>query len=71
MSTTEPITSGLPLVCGMPVSLAALEEDHIRRVLAGSPSITDAAITLGIDQATLYRKRKRLGLPPAKVGRKY
>jgi transcriptional regulator of acetoin/glycerol metabolism len=32
-----------------------LEAEHIRRVLAASP-------TLGIDPSTLYRKRKRYGL---------
>lgn len=45
------------------VSLAELEAAHIKRVLAASPSMTVAAAILGIDMATLYRKRLRLGLP--------
>jgi two-component system, NtrC family, response regulator AlgB len=40
------------------VTLAKIEEEHIRRVLAVSPSLQDAADTLGIDQATLWRRRK-------------
>jgi NtrC-family two-component system response regulator AlgB len=47
---------------GGAVTLEALEAEHLRRVLAASPSLEDAAATLGIDASTLYRKRKRLGL---------
>jgi NtrC-family two-component system response regulator AlgB len=47
---------------GGPVTLEALENEHIRRVLASSPSLEDAAHILGIDPSTLYRKRKKLGL---------
>ena len=47
---------------GKPVALDELEAEHIRRVLSSSTSLTEAAETLGIDQATLYRKRKKLGL---------
>jgi len=47
---------------GAPLSLEKLEELHIRRVLETTPSLVQAAETLGIDQATLYRKRKKLGL---------
>ena len=46
---------------GAAVTLEALEAEHIRRLLASSPSLEDAAQTLGIDSSTLYRKRKRLG----------
>lgn len=45
------------------LSLAEVEAEHIKRVLAASPSMTVAAAILGIDTATLYRKRLRLGLP--------
>jgi NtrC-family two-component system response regulator AlgB len=45
---------------GGPVTLEALEAEHIRRVLAASPSLVEAARTLGIDPSTLYRKRKRI-----------
>ncbi|HTU91104.1 MAG TPA: sigma-54 dependent transcriptional regulator [Gemmataceae bacterium] len=47
---------------GGAVTLDALEAEHIRCVLANSPSLEDAAATLGIDPSTLYRKRKRYGL---------
>lgn len=47
---------------GAAVTLDQLEAEHIRRVLAASPSLEDAAATLGIDPSTLYRKRKRLGI---------
>lgn len=47
---------------GDPVSLARIEEEHIRRVLAGAKSLQEAADTLGIDQATLWRRRKRYGI---------
>ncbi len=46
---------------GGAVTLEDLEAEHIRRVLAASPSLEDAARTLGIDPSTLYRKRKKLG----------
>jgi len=46
---------------GGPVTLEALEAEHIRRVLAGAASSIDAAAVLGIDPSTLYRKRKRYG----------
>jgi NtrC-family two-component system response regulator AlgB len=47
---------------GEGVPIDAVEVEHIRRVLASSPSLDDAARTLGIDPSTLYRKRKRYGL---------
>jgi NtrC-family two-component system response regulator AlgB len=47
---------------GEGVTLEELEVEHIRRVLAGSASLEEAARKLGIDSTTLYRKRKRYGL---------
>jgi NtrC-family two-component system response regulator AlgB len=47
---------------GAALTLEKLEELHIRKVLARIPNLGEAAEMLGIDQATLYRKRKKLGL---------
>ena len=47
---------------GARVTLDELETEHIRRVLAQAASMEEAAQILGIDPATLYRKRKRNGL---------
>jgi two-component system, NtrC family, response regulator AlgB len=47
---------------GSLISLEKLEETHLRKVLERTPSLTEAAEILGIDQATLYRKRKKIGL---------
>lgn len=43
---------------GDPLTLVQLEELHIRKVLAATHSLQDAASLLGIDQATLWRRRK-------------
>jgi NtrC-family two-component system response regulator AlgB len=51
-----------PVELGARVSLDQIEKEHIRRVLSTSPSLEDAADTLGIDPSTLYRKRKRFGI---------
>jgi NtrC-family two-component system response regulator AlgB len=47
---------------GAPVSLETIEEQHIRRVLARAKSLQEAADILGIDQATLWRRRKKYGI---------
>ncbi len=44
---------------GAMVSLEQLEETHIRRIIEQTASMSQAAEILGIDQATLYRKRKK------------
>lgn len=41
------------------VTLDQLEAEHIRRVLARTSTLDEAATILGIDPSTLYRKRKR------------
>ncbi|HEY1717871.1 MAG TPA: sigma-54 dependent transcriptional regulator [Verrucomicrobiae bacterium] len=47
---------------GSLISLEKLEEAHLRKILELTSSLTEAAEILGIDQATLYRKRKKIGL---------
>jgi NtrC-family two-component system response regulator AlgB len=47
---------------GALVSIAALEREHIARVVAQAPSLEAAARILAIDATTLQRKRKRYGL---------
>ena len=47
---------------GDPIPLDNIEEEHIRRVLATTRSLQEAADILGIDQATLWRRRKQYGI---------
>lgn len=54
-------SSDMPAI-GDRISLSTIEELHIRRVLAGASSLQEAADVLGIDQATLWRKRKSYGI---------
>ena len=44
------------------VSIDELEREHIRQVIIKTKNLGDAARVLGIDAATLYRKRKRWGM---------
>ncbi len=44
------------------ISLSKIEEIHIRRILGTTDSLQEAAEVLGIDQATLWRKRKAYGI---------
>jgi NtrC-family two-component system response regulator AlgB len=48
-----------PLQLGARVSLAELEAEHIKLIVAASKSQEEAAQVLGIDPTTLYRKRRR------------
>jgi NtrC-family two-component system response regulator AlgB len=50
------------LQVGALVSMEQLEGAHIRKVLERTSNLAEAAQVLGIDQATLYRKRKKIGL---------
>jgi NtrC-family two-component system response regulator AlgB len=53
---------GTEVRIGDSASLEKVEEAHIRRVLANSRSLHEAARILGIDQATLWRRRKKYGI---------
>jgi two-component system, NtrC family, response regulator AlgB len=44
------------------ISLEKLEEIHIRKILERTSSVAEAAKILGIDDGTIYRKRKKMGL---------
>lgn len=48
------------LMPGSPITLEALETEHIRLIVERSESLEMAAHILGIDPATLYRKRKKM-----------
>jgi NtrC-family two-component system response regulator AlgB len=50
------------LELGDAVPMDKLEEVHIRRVLARSKSLDEAARILGVDPATLWRRRKKYGI---------
>jgi NtrC-family two-component system response regulator AlgB len=54
-------SGGYPVIGGR-VSLSVIEELHIRRVVASAASLQEAADILGMDQATLWRKRRKYGL---------
>jgi DNA-binding NtrC family response regulator len=47
-------------------TLAAVEKAHVIDVVGRSATLDDAARTLGINIATLYRKRKQWGLVTAR-----
>jgi NtrC-family two-component system response regulator AlgB len=45
---------------GSMITLDELEREHIKQVISKTNSLEEAAHVLGIDPATLYRKRKRI-----------
>jgi len=49
-------------IIGDRVPLSVIEELHIRRIMAQTSSLQEAAEVLGIDQATLWRRRKAYGI---------
>lgn len=57
-----PAQSGTYIHVGSQVSLEELERCHIEKVVNQSSSLDEAAKILGIDSATLYRKRKKYNL---------
>ena len=53
---------GMYLPAGRGTRLKDLEREHILRALAESPTLEQAATTLGINVTTLWRKRKLYGI---------
>lgn len=49
-------------VIGDKTPLSLIEEMHIRKIISSSSSLQEAAEILGIDQATLWRKRKKFSI---------
>lgn len=58
-TATHPPADGA-LTVGSMVTLEELEREHIRRVVEATPTIQEAARVLGIDAATIYRKRRKM-----------
>jgi NtrC-family two-component system response regulator AlgB len=58
--SVSPVTPSVQL--GGNFSLKVIEENHIRRVIASTKTLQEAANLLGIDQATLWHKRKLYGI---------
>jgi NtrC-family two-component system response regulator AlgB len=46
----------------MKIPLEELETEHIRRVLAQTSTMEEAAQVLGISRGTLYERKKKLSL---------
>ncbi|HEY4302169.1 MAG TPA: sigma-54 dependent transcriptional regulator [Candidatus Didemnitutus sp.] len=55
---------GLDVALGALVPLKAIEESHVRQVTARTATLEEAARILGVDVATIYRKRKRWASRP-------
>jgi two-component system, NtrC family, response regulator AlgB len=49
---------------GGPHALEEIEKEHVRRILAASASLDEAAAILKIDPSTLFRKRKKWNMEP-------
>jgi len=56
------VPQSAPVQLGSLISLEHVEKEHILRVIAAMRSLQEAADILGIDQATLWRKRKAYGI---------
>jgi NtrC-family two-component system response regulator AlgB len=54
-----PAAGGPEVALGALVPLEAIEQAHVRLVTARTATLEEAARVLGIDAATIYRKRKR------------
>jgi NtrC-family two-component system response regulator AlgB len=57
----ETTQNGSDIRLGGKISLTEIEHEHIRRVVENTKTFAEAAEILGIDPATLFRKRKKQG----------
>ncbi len=57
---SETIQTNTELRLGGKLTVQEIEAEHIRRVVASTRTLDEAATILDIDPATLYRKRKKL-----------
>jgi two-component system, NtrC family, response regulator AlgB len=57
---TESIQTRSELRIGGRVTLEEIENEHMRRVISNSRTVDEAAAVLGVDPATLYRRKKKL-----------
>jgi NtrC-family two-component system response regulator AlgB len=57
---SDTIQTGSELRLGGKLTVQEIEAEHIQRVIASTRTLDEAAKILGIDPATLYRKRKKL-----------
>ncbi|MGO9108566.1 MAG: sigma-54 interaction domain-containing protein [Thermoguttaceae bacterium] len=58
----DPGAVATPSAADTPLTLEQMEAEYIRCIMASTESIGEAATKLGINQSTLYRKRKRYGI---------
>jgi NtrC-family two-component system response regulator AlgB len=58
---SETIQNSSEVRLGGKLTVEEIEAEHIRRVIANTRTLDEAASVLGIDPATLYRKRKKNG----------
>ena len=61
--TSDGPSTSVPAIGSM-VTLETLEREHIRRIVEATPTIQEAARILGIDAATIYRKRRKFEVEP-------
>ena len=60
LSQTPQRAEGQGVEVGARISLEELENEHIARLIQQTATMEEAAKILGIDPATLYRKRKKM-----------
>ena len=59
---SDPAADEKPCMAGETSTLEQMEAEHIRRIMASTASVGEAATKLGINPSTLYRKRKKYGI---------